>query len=72
MNINPTADLRARLNAAKGQWPEIATGSGVPYSTIQKIAQGKTRNPGVETFTAIDRALRELGARLAGAAMGGG
>ncbi len=66
MHTSPTAQLRERLAAVRGQWPEIAAESGVPYSTIQKIAQGKTKNPGIETFSSIDRALRALGARLAG------
>ncbi len=60
------SELRDRLAAVKGQWRELAESSGVPYSTLTKIAQGKTNNPGYDAVTRLDRALRELGARLAG------
>ncbi len=37
----------AALDARKGEWREIADASGVPYSTLCKIAQGVIPNPGV-------------------------
>ena len=37
----------ASLNEAKGSWREISDASGVPYSTLCKIAQGSIENPGV-------------------------
>ena len=43
----------AALNAAKGGWREIAEASGVPYSTLCKIAQRATENPGVAHVQAL-------------------
>lgn len=37
----------AQLIAAKGQWPVIAEGSGVSRRTIEKIARGEIKDPGV-------------------------
>lgn len=39
----------SQLQAAKGQWPKVATGSGVPKRTIEKIARGEIPNPGIHT-----------------------
>lgn len=64
-------ELRARLDAVKGQWRDLAESSGIPYSTLTKIAQGKTRNPGFDTVQAIDAALRSLAAKVAGSAVEG-
>ena len=50
----------------KGRWRELSEASGVPYSTLTKVAQGKTKNPAFETVAALDRALRGLAARLSG------
>lgn len=36
-----------RLEQSKGQLPRVATESGVPYRTLQKIASGETKDPGV-------------------------
>jgi len=41
------------LNEAKGGWKEIADASGVPYSTLCKIAQGATENPGIAHVQAL-------------------
>lgn len=41
------------LNAARGQWPAVSKGSGVPYHTLTKIAQKQHRNPGVNTCQRI-------------------
>lgn len=35
------------LDKAKGRWPQVAEGSGVPYKTVTKIAQRETLDPGV-------------------------
>jgi len=37
--------VMGQLAGAKGQWPAIAEGSGVPYRTVQKIGSGKTQSP---------------------------
>lgn len=49
--------LRERLAARKGRWPDVAHASGVPVSTVRKIAQGHTSNPRIETVDRINRAL---------------
>lgn len=41
------------LNAAKGRWQEVSDACGVPYSTLCKIAQGHTVNPGVAHVQAL-------------------
>ena len=65
MHTTSIEHLRDRLATVKGQWRDIAEASGVPYSTFTKIAQGKTKNPGFDTVTNIDRALQEYGHRIA-------
>lgn len=37
----------AKLEAHKGHWPAIAQAAGVPYRTVQKIAQRLIADPGV-------------------------
>jgi predicted transcriptional regulator len=46
-----------RLQAHKGRWPTIAKRSGVPYSSLRKIAQGTTKTPAVENLETLDRFL---------------
>ncbi|MBN3004496.1 helix-turn-helix transcriptional regulator [Chromobacterium alkanivorans] len=41
------------LDSSRGRWPEVADGSGVPVSTIRKIAQRKSLDPGVRTVEAL-------------------
>jgi len=55
----------ARLLAAKGSWPVVARGSGVSRRTLEKIARGEVKDPGVLTvqkladyFHATDRMTR--------------
>jgi hypothetical protein len=38
------------LEARKGDWRVIAGASGVPYSTLCKIAQGHISSPSVHTI----------------------
>jgi len=42
-----------RLNACKGEWPIVVAESGVPLSTIARIASGQTENPGVQQIEAL-------------------
>ena len=42
-----------RLRSRKFKHVEIAKATGVPYSTISKISQGYTPNPGVLTVQAL-------------------
>jgi hypothetical protein len=41
--------VRKLLDARRGSWPEIQRETGIPYRTIQNIAQGKVENPAVGT-----------------------
>jgi predicted transcriptional regulator len=57
-STSPTLrEIRQLLDARKGQWPRIASESGVPYSTLSKIAQGFIDNPRIET---VDKLLAVL------------
>lgn len=48
-----------RLNACKGNWRLISKRSGVPYSSLCKIAQGVNKNPGALTVEALAAELRD-------------
>lgn len=37
----------AKLESAKGRWPAVAEGSGVPKRTLEKIARQEIADPGV-------------------------
>lgn len=54
MNTEPILDFVLRsLDANKGQHKEIADVTGVPYSTLAKIVQRVTPNPGVQHIQAL-------------------
>ena len=36
-----------------GQWREFAAAAGVPYSTLEKVARGITKNPRYGTYEKI-------------------
>ena len=38
-----------QLDASKGKWASVAEGSGVPYKTLQKIAQRHSKDPAIST-----------------------
>ncbi|KVU79033.1 hypothetical protein WK72_29270 [Burkholderia ubonensis] len=42
-----------QLDAAKGDWPEIARQSGVPYQTLTKIAGRLVADPRISTVQAL-------------------
>jgi hypothetical protein len=42
-----------RLDGEKGNWREVANGSGVPYQTLTKIAGRFHKNPRVSTVQAL-------------------
>ena len=50
-------EVREALNARKGEWHEIATSAGVPYSTLAKVAQGFTPDPRISTVESLRRAV---------------
>ena len=39
-----------QLDKARGRWPDVAAGAGIPYNTTVKIAQRRVPNPGVLTI----------------------
>lgn len=53
--ITSLDDVVDRLQAHKGRWLEVAKETGVPYSTLAKIAQGKRKNPTLANFQALAR-----------------
>jgi len=42
--------VRRCLQQARGKWGKVSQGSGVPYHTLTKIAQGKVANPRIQTI----------------------
>lgn len=42
--------VKRKLTASRGRWPEVSAGSGVPVSTVRKIAQGVSKDPGIQTI----------------------
>lgn len=57
MDESSITRLRGRLQAIKGRWAVVAKGSGVPVSTVRKIAQGYTRDPRIATVDNLTRYL---------------
>lgn len=45
--------VKRNLAATRGRWPDVAEGSGVPISTLRKIAQGQIADPAVTKVQAI-------------------
>jgi transcriptional regulator with XRE-family HTH domain len=50
MNDSVIDVVRRRLAGSKGQWPEIAQKTGLPYFTISNVANGKSPNPTIATL----------------------
>lgn len=59
MNDSILGFVVGELEQRKGQWPEIASGSGVPYRTVQKIGSGKIRSPRVDKIEKLAKYFRE-------------
>ena len=51
-----------RLQSLKGSWPKVAAGSGVPLRTVEKVANGQSKNPQFQTVDRLARYLRETSA----------
>jgi len=49
----------ASLQATKGRWPEVATGSGVSIRTLSKVARRETRSPTIGTVEKLAKYFRE-------------
>lgn len=58
IDIAMLRDRKRELNLTNMQ---IAALSGVPFSTVNKVLSGETRNPRYETLQAIQKALLEHG-----------
>ncbi len=57
-----------RLQQTKGKWPMVAAGSGVSLRTLDKIARGEIKDPGVshiEKLAGYFRAQAKLQSRRA-------
>jgi predicted transcriptional regulator len=48
-----------QLEASKGKWLEVAKGSGVPYSTLKKIAYRTIASPRVKHLEKLASYFRE-------------
>jgi len=48
------------LNACRGEWPHVVAETGVPMSTVARIANGETENPGVKHIEALATYFRWL------------
>jgi len=47
-------ELRAWLNTQKGNWPSIAKATGYPYFSLQKFAQGQTKEPRLQRIRSLE------------------
>lgn len=63
MNLPLDQDIRNRLLARRGEWPVIATSSGVSHSWISKFVRGQIPNPGYTTLTRLGACLGVRGLR---------
>lgn len=60
MNTNILNPLRKELHANRHRWEQIAGFSGVPVSTIIKVAMGYTPNPRVKTCENLAKAINRV------------
>lgn len=60
MNTPILESVLNSLNEAKGGWREVSTATGVPYSTLCKIAQREIENPGVAHVQALYDHFRQV------------
>lgn len=57
MSTKFDAAIRQRLDARRGEWPEIAKQAGVSHSWLSKFMRGCIPNPGLRTLEKLDSAL---------------
>ena len=53
MNTDELKEIRLWLALHLGKWREFAKAAGVPYSTLEKVARGITKNPRYGTYDKI-------------------
>lgn len=59
MDLNTTNEVREAIRAIpRAEWDALAQLSGVPRSTIEKIAYGVTANPSFDSMVGIVQAIR--------------
>ena len=59
MNLNTVAtDLFLALQKRKGEWAAIGRQYGVPYDTLQKLADGRVTKPSLATVQKLLPLLR--------------
>lgn len=60
-NFPPISDVRAELEAlGHAETQELSKISGVPFTTLWKIRDGTTKNPGIETVRQFVRHIRDV------------
>ncbi len=57
MSTDLDQQLRAALQARRGDWQEIAKSADVSYSWLSKFVNGHIPNPGYETLKKLHAAL---------------
>ena len=55
----------SELQAAKGRWPAVAEKAEVSLRTIQKIASGEIKDPGVSHIEKLAKYFREHSSKAA-------
>lgn len=60
MSMTILDEVLARLDQCKGKWQEIATVSGLDYSWLTKLAQGKIHDPGIRKIERLKKHLPPL------------
>lgn len=69
MHLPPVQELRASLEAlTHAQVQKLSADSGVPFTTLWKIRDGTTTNPGIETVRRFYEKLVQAQAAEAAAA----
>lgn len=53
MSENDLTEIRLWLALHHGEWPDFARDAGLPYSTLEKVARGTTKNPRYETYNKL-------------------
>lgn len=58
MTDNLDTEVRAALNARRGQWPKIAEDCGISHSWISQFVRDKIPNPGYMTLRKLHERLQ--------------
>ena len=66
MELTTTSQIRDAIKAIpRAEWPALSSESGVPQSTIEKIAYGVTTNPSFDSAVGLVEALKRREAKHA-------